>query len=247
MVVGVVTIRQTLGRGRAAIRRLRGSELDHVIPGEIKDDQFYDAIIRVARSSGLTDILEIGASSGAGSTEAFVKGISQNPERPTLHCLEVSAPRYEALVTRYRDVSFVRCYHASSVALDDFPTAETVEAAIRTHDLAFGPADLNEVLRWRRQDIDYITDHQVPQSGIRAIKVENGITTFDAVLIDGSEFTGSAELAEVHGARFMLLDDIRTYKNHANYRALLDDAAYTLVEAQPELRNGYAVFELRHP
>jgi hypothetical protein len=102
---------------------------------------------------------------------------------------------------------------------------------------------LNQVLGWLEQDVTYIQSQDIPTNGIQLIRDSNGIDTFDAVLIDGSEFTGTAELQEVHGARFLLLDDICTYKNYANLRTLKADPAYRLVEASEKPRNGYAVFE----
>jgi len=107
------------------------------------------------------------------------------------------------------------------VALSDFPSVDEVASAWRA-----GDPPLRTQLRWLRQDIDYITEHDVPQSAIDSIKEEFAIDSFDVVLIDGSEFTGTAELAQVYGARFLLLDDIRTFKNRANYERLSDDPGY---------------------
>ncbi len=218
-------------------RLRRGCDLDRVIAAEIKDDGFHEAIIGVASMPGLRHVLEIGASSGAGSTEALVAGIGLQPEAPTLHCLEVSEPRYRALVERYRDVPCVRCYRASSVALADFPSADEVAAAWRP-----GDPPLRTQLRWLRQDLDYIRDHDLPQSAIASIKEQLAIDNFDVVLIDGSEFAGTAELAQVYGARFLLLDDIRMFKNRANYERLSNDPSYRLMASDLRLRNGYAVF-----
>lgn len=102
---------------------------------------------------------------------------------------------------------------------------------------------MNQVLGWLEQDVTYIQSQEIPTNGIQLIREAHGIDIFDAVLIDGSEFTGPAELKEVYGARFLLLDDICTYKNFANFCALKADPAYRLVEASENPRNGYAVFE----
>ena len=99
------------------------------------------------------------------------------------------------------------------------------------------------VLQWLQQDIDYITRHGLSTHGIRRIREEQGIDVFDVVLIDGSEFTGRAELAEVHGARFLLLDDTRSFKTYDNYRRLRADPTYRLVTQSRWLRNGFAIFE----
>jgi hypothetical protein len=36
------------------------------------------------------------------------------------------------------------------------------------------------------------------------------------VLIDGSEFTGIKEFEYIYGAKYILLDDIKGYKNYEN-------------------------------
>ena len=47
----------------------------NIIPAEIKNDAFYNAIINlISQSDDINNILEIGASSGDGSTEAFQIG-----------------------------------------------------------------------------------------------------------------------------------------------------------------------------
>lgn len=232
-----------LRRVVARARRFGGTSLDHVIPPEIKHDAFYRAIVRVASTPRLAHILEIGSSSGAGSTEALVTGILRNPDRPALHCMEVSEPRFEALTRRYAKHPFVHCYRASSVPLECFPSPEEVEAFHRSTDTRFGTHPLERVLGWLKQDIEYVGSQNVPTNGIQMIREKHGIGTFDAVLIDGSEFTGMAELQQVYGARFLLLDDICTFKNHSNFRTLSTDPSYRLVETSEKTRNGYAVFE----
>lgn len=226
----------------ARARRIGGSGLNHVIPPEIKHDPFYRAIVRVASTPGLTHILEIGASSGAGSTEALVTGILANPSRPALHCIEVSAPRFDALARRYAGDDFVHCYRASSVPMESFPSAAEVEAFHRSVDSKFATFPLKQVLGWLEQDIDYVASQDIPMHGIQMIKRQHGIQRFDAVLIDGSEFTGAAELREVFGARFILLDDICTYKNFDNFEYLSTAPEYCLIETSERPRNGYAVF-----
>jgi hypothetical protein len=222
---------------------MTGSELDELIAPEIKRDPFYEALVRVASDRRVRHILEIGSSSGEGSTEAFVKGALMQSSPPDLYCMEVSRIRYEALVRRYRRYPFVHCYNLSSVPLDCFPSPDDVEQFYRTFDSKLRKTPLPEVLRWLEQDKQYLRDHHADRNGIQAIRESHGIETFDAVLIDGSEFTGRAELEETYGARFILLDDTETFKNWGTCRRLRDDLTYRLVEHRPEVRNGYAVFE----
>jgi hypothetical protein len=69
------------------------------------------------------------------------------------------------------------------------------------------------------------------------------VGVFDAVLIDGSEFTGERELGLVDGARFILLDDTRSFKNWLGQERLLADSRYRRVAWSWFFRNGWAAFE----
>jgi glycosyltransferase involved in cell wall biosynthesis len=220
------------------------SELNRLIPPEIKHDDFYAIIQKIAREADIKTVLEIGSSSGGGSTEAFVTGLRDNPNHPALYCMEVSQPRFVELSSRYQSDEFVKCYNISSVAVDKFPDRQQVidfYHNIPDHRLKFYP--IEQVLDWLRQDIEYVSNSEFSGDGIATIKNENNIDYFDLVLIDGSEFTGSAELAEVYGARYILLDDIVTYKNYAAHRQLLADPNYKLLVENTNLRNGYSVFQ----
>lgn len=219
------------------------SSLDRLIAPEIRGDRFSRAISEVAAMPGIREILEIGSSSGAGSTEAWVAGALRNPVRPRLHCIEVSRARYAALVERWREHDFVRCYNVSSVPLDAFPSEEDVVRFYREHRSRLRRTPLETVLEWLRGDVEYVREHGLSRHGIRELKAAHRIEAFDAVLIDGSEFTGSAELDEVYGARFVLLDDTLTFKNWDNAARLAADPAYRLVRKSRWTRNGFAVFE----
>src|SRR5947209_7929337 len=83
---------QEFATGNISGRKYDG--LDRVIAPEIKNDNFYDVIYKIAKNEPVHTILEIGSSSGQGSTEAFVKGIKDNPSKPRLFCMEVSLVRF---------------------------------------------------------------------------------------------------------------------------------------------------------
>jgi hypothetical protein len=189
------------------------------------------------------EILEIGSSAGEGSTAAWVRGALRNPVRSRVHCIEVSTERHAALVKRWGAEEFVHCHHVSSVPIECFPSAAEVKRFYDEVPSRLRDFDLATVLGWLQQDIDYLRDHGLSTSGITQIKARYAIETFDAVLIDGSEFAGPAELAEVYGARFLLLDDTETFKNWENSRRLQADPSYRVVCADPKTRNGFAVFE----
>ncbi|MBF2063294.1 MAG: FkbM family methyltransferase [Calothrix sp. C42_A2020_038] len=219
------------------------SELNRIIPAEIKYDDFYTAIQQLAKEKNIKTILEIGSSSGQGSTEAFVNGIIDNPNKPKLFCMEISKARFHELKKTYEKYDFVKCYNMSSVCLEDFPSEKEIIDFYNNTSTNLNLYPLEQVLNWLKQDIEYVKNSGVDDNGIQKIKQENNIIFFDLVLIDGSEFTGNVELNQVYGAKYILLDDINTFKNYINHQKLLNDENYTLICANYNLRNGYSIFQ----
>ncbi|MEH2150759.1 FkbM family methyltransferase [Nostoc sp.] len=224
-------------------KKIDDSELNRLIPAEIKNDEFYTAIQRIAKEEDIKIVLEIGSSSGEGSTEAFVTGLRENPNKPTLFCMEVSKNRFTELKNNYKDEDFVKCYNMSSIAVNKFPTEKEVTDFYNSLHTNLNIYPLERVLGWLRQDIKYVNNSGVSDNGIQIIKNENNIDYFDLVLIDGSEFSGQAELDEVYGANFICLDDITTFKNYRNHQKLLADKNYLLLAQSTSVRNGYSIFK----
>ncbi|MFZ1985883.1 MAG: tetratricopeptide repeat protein [Desulfatitalea sp.] len=216
-----------------------------MIPPEIKNDAFYRLIREMAAKEDVVHILEIGSSAGQGSTAAFADALRHRAVAGHLYCMEISTPRFQQLQQRYAQDAFVHCHQWSSVDVKRFAGEDEVRVFYEQTPSPLNQYPLERVLGWLRQDLEYLRGHGLDGDGIRRIKEEYGIEQFDLVLIDGSEFTGQAELELVYGARYILLDDINTLKNHANYQRLKADEQYTLVAEDKALRNGYAVFERR--
>ncbi len=222
--------------------------LDHLMPPQMKHDGFYRAILKVVATPGVRTILEIGASSGQGSTEALVTGALRNPGGyPVICSIEVSKVRMGSFVDTWKGYPFVRGVNTSSVPGSSFPTEADVTRFYHSVRSKLRNVRLEKVLGWLRQDLEYLAQHpDLDRHGIRQIKAETGITVFDAVLIDGSEFTGRVEMDEVYGAGFLMLDDTRSFKNWDNFVMLAKDPAYRLVKKSRWTRNGWAIFERRN-
>lgn len=219
------------------------SDLERKIPPQIIGDDFYSLIMKVASRPDIHTILEIGASAGEGSTEAFVTGMRTNPSSPVLYCLEISHARFSELSTKFADSPAVRCYNASSVPERSFASEDEVLDFWLKRTSKFSAFPLPLVLSWLSQDKAYLKSSGVADNGIREIMEQNKIAQFDVVLIDGSEFTGKAELDLIYGARIVFLDDIDTFKNYENFRRLSFDPIYELKHENHTLRNGFAMFE----
>ncbi|MEH1992648.1 class I SAM-dependent methyltransferase [Nostoc sp.] len=224
-------------------KKIDDSELNRLIPAEIKNDEFYAAIQKIAREEDIKTVLEIGSSSGEGSTKAFVTGLRENPNKPTLFCMEISKNRFTELKNNYKNEDFVKCYNMSSIAVKKFPTEKEVVDFYNSLHTNLNIYPLERVLGWLRQDIEYVNNSGVSDNGIQIIKNQNNIDYFDLVLIDGSEFTGQAELDEVYGAKYLCLDDINTFKNYRSFNRLLSDPDYLLIISNQNIRNGYAIFQ----
>jgi|GEM_PF-1020220 len=222
---------------------LQPSALDEIIPPEVKNDGLYNLIEKLASEEKIKHVLEIGSSSGAGSTEAFVNGLGRNPNRPTLYCMEVSKNRFSELQRRYAQNGFVKCYNVSSIGIESFPTAAEVGAFYNSERTALNNYPLDQVLGWLHQDIDYVKSAGLSGNGIEFIKDQNSLLTFDMVLIDGSEFSGNVELTHVYGARYILLDDVNGFKNFQSRKRLLADPNYILIAEDLGLRSGYSAFK----
>lgn len=223
----------------------RAGGLDRLMPPQIRNERFYRVIQRVAATRGVRAILEIGASSGAGSTEALVSGAVRNPNGPPhIHTIEVSKSRFSLLAERYSACPFVHAYNVSSIPAADFPGTDEVARFYREVRSKLRNNRLEKVLGWLRQDLEYLAQHpELSVAGIRRVKAGAGIDVFDAALIDGSEFTGDRELEEVYGARFILLDDTRSFKTWRCNARLRADPAYRRLASGYWTRNGWAVFE----
>ena len=226
-----------------SITNTQSNQKDRIIPPEIKGDDFYHAIRHLASTEKFDSVLEIGSSSGGGSTEAFVSGFANNTHKPVFYCMEISKTRFDVLKNLQSAYDFVNCYNVSSVPLSALPREDEVIKFYHQTPTTLNNYPLELVLSWLREDIKNISTSGVPQNGIRLIKEKHRINTFDLVLIDGSEFTGKAELEEIYGARFILLDDINAFKNYENYFRLIKDPNYTLLEQNWHLRNGFAIFK----
>lgn len=221
------------------------SGLDEIVLPKIQEDYLYEILYLLSKNESIKTILEIGSSSGAGSTEALVLGAIQNESRPTLFCVEISKPRFRILQDRYQHLPCVKCYNVSSIPLDAFPTEDEVVLFLISQIEKFNPDEIDEMVKWLKQDVEYAQSAGVPENGIEMIKREQNIEHFDMVFIDGSDFAGAAEFKLIYGARIIVLDDICTFKNYANYLALMNDPLYERIQENQHLRNGYAVFKKR--
>ena len=141
------------------------SKLDEVIQPEILNDSLYQKIQEIASNPIIRDILEIGSSSGIGSTKAFYEGMKSNSQA-RLFCLEISKPRFKELLLEYYLFNNVHCFNMSSVSLLDFLTGEEVFDFCVNNPSHLSGHFVDELLRWLLQDLEYIIREKIPENGI---------------------------------------------------------------------------------
>ena len=218
-------------------------ELFNIIPPEIKNDDFYYHIIDLLSDNTIKTILELGASSGDGSTEAFISGIKNNNLDCMLFSIEPSIERFKLLKDRYTDKRFYPI-NAASVDLSEFMTIDEITTFYNTTNTKINNFDINLVHTWLQEDITYIEKNNIRTGIIEDIKKNKNIEFFDVVLIDSSAFTGFAELEHIYGAKYIILDDINDIKNYNSYNKLIADSKYILLYENLTLRNGFCIFKL---
>jgi hypothetical protein len=213
-----------------------------IIPPEIKNDPFYHSIINLIQNSeDIHNILEIGASSGDGSTEAFQ--IGKKNKNIKLFSIEVCTERFNVLKARYDTDPNFYPYNISSINHDEFPHKNSIIEFYNTENTNLNNFSLETVLGWYDQDIRYIKSNGIMENGIELVKCEHNLDTFDCVLIDGSEFTGLIEYNHIRGAKYILLDDINTYKTFKTNELLASDPQYKCLCQNNHVRNGFAIYK----
>jgi len=216
--------------------------LREIIPAEINEDALAHEITKLVKIFKPKTILEIGSSSGEGSTQAFIKGITDSD----LFCIEASQPRYEKLVENVKEYPFVHPYHTTSVRDDESMTEGEVR---QFFGLLNGVLDLpvmeigeERVLKWYENEHIIVDEMKTPRDGIRTIMRENSIERFDMVLIDGSPFTAISEMKLIYGAKVIVMDDIMGLKCLETHARMKQSRDYMLYKTNTTLRNGFSIW-----
>jgi hypothetical protein len=212
------------------------------IPPEIFGDECSKWITKIVNRLDVNILIEIGSSSGEGSTSAIAKGL-RGKSTWQLHLLEVDQLRHQALRKKFENEPQVIIHKYSSARISEYTSPEEVTHFYTNVQTNLNKTPINTVLKWLRDDKRSLVEAGLGDiNGIEKIKGEYGISFFDFALIDGSEFTGNADLRALIGSKYILLDDINGYKCYQAYQTLLTHPDYKLEHENWITRNGFAVF-----
>ncbi len=203
------------------------------IPPEIQvNEPFGAALAEICQDPSLQVVVEIGASSGEGSTAVLRRAL---PNSARIYSIEAHPERYRELAKRVSEDP--RCIPIHAAAQPRIATLEEVEEWLKSCSRFYAPYHLEQVLQWHQQDEDLLKS--VPTDGASQVPDP------DLLLIDGSEFTGWYDLQAFleRGARpkYIALDDIFSFKNS---RCLMElpSYGYRLIR-WGNVRNGFAIFK----
>lgn len=210
---------------------------DILFPAEIPQELFY-AIQRVLYQDEIATILDVGAGEGAGSTRAVATTL--DGRKRSIFCVEPDAGKCALIRQRYGER--VQVYCGSSVALDQYMSESELTSFYREQASILNYYPLDTVFRWRRDELAKLKASGVAVSRIEEIRRIHGIAVFDMAILDGSMFAGRADMEAVYGARYLVINHVRSVKNCTNMLRLYADPGYEMVELNHKTGCGYAVF-----
>lgn len=208
-----------------------------LFPANIPQELFY-AIQRLLYQETIETILDIGAGDGTGSTRAVAETLDDQQRK--IFCIEPDAAKCEQTRQLYSDR--VTVYYGSSVELDQYLTEAELTSFYSSQPSILNYYPLDHVLQWYRDERAALTEKNFSNSCISEIRHAHGIEFFDMAILDGSLFTGQADLNAVYGARFLALCHVRSVKNFSNMLRLLADPNYQVIELNYQTGCGHAVF-----
>jgi hypothetical protein len=219
-------------------RAVGGGYYPMTFEAEVVDDSLYNAIVDCVCIFKPKLIVEIGSANGLGSTQAFIEGIihAKLEKYCQLHCVEINKQRFDDLQTNtmssgvdivyYNGTTIPYSMYPTSVMIDKFRTFLCEQFRDKKQ------CSLEQMLDWKAAERKLVETSLV-------VKLPRNA---DMVMIDGSAFTGNAELKLFDQPRVVILDDVVDIKNYQNYQKLNADVNYIKVKQDLGLRNGYAIF-----
>jgi hypothetical protein len=204
--------------------------------------EFVEKMYGLGRNARIDSALLNGAAH-APHWLALLKGLLENPGRPTVQCIEALETSAAHVRRMFPDQFGLTVHCASAVRESDMPDVSVVA---QFHASTSGPLaqyPLVQVLGWLREDL---ARAQLSGAGvIGRLREVRSHAPFGLVVIDGSEFSAQAELQLLIGANIICLGSTRTFKGQGNLRLLSADPRYVQMLERADQAQGLAVFMTR--
>jgi|688.fasta_scaffold88598_2 hypothetical protein len=200
------------------------------------NDEFGQAIRDTIIEHKYCTNLEIGSWDGSGSTQCFIAGMNKLDKPKVLQCVEINHDRFKILVDTVKE-EYVDRHLMSSVDKYTFLPKSFDDVWLSPYNKISLTYSRALVKSWFDHDVQHLPD-------IGFLTSEYVLPKYDAVLIDGSEFTGYSEfmLLKDKTTCFMLDDVFSAYKCNQIFHELIRNDSWSLIKSNQNLRNGYAIF-----
>ena len=188
--------------------------------GEVSTDTALGQyIIDTVKDLHLKTNLDIGAWDGTGATECFINAMKDFPEK-SLTCLEIDKTKFNNLVKNVKKYTWVKCHNRSSINCNKLIDLGFNRIWYSLFNPLINLPDVKEetVQQWYNEDVQLMQKYPYGY-------LEEDKTIYDAVLIDGGEFSGyfEFELLKNRTNVFFLDDTFRAYKTNKAAIILAED------------------------
>lgn len=190
----------------------------------------------------LNSVLVVGAGNGEGAVQAIVSAY-HNLKPNVLFSIEPNKENFIQLEKKYSHVS--KSYNCSSVKTANYVTEEELAAYYKYIPSVMNNYPLDFFTAALKAEIHDLETTNRSCDCIREIMRSHNLNYFDFVVLDGSLFSGEADLDAVYGSVFILLTSVNSIKDHANHKRLSEDDNYILLLSNTTPRAGYSMFGLR--
>ncbi|KAL9657024.1 hypothetical protein ABK040_014573 [Willaertia magna] len=175
---------------------------------------FGKALYNLARQENVRKVLEIGTWFGGGSTQCIAKGLQETGNDKLLYTIEMYEPAWQYARSKYSHLP-IRFILGGTVPSDKYLKPEEVpENEKNTHYRLY-----------------YQRDIELAKSAEPWLKPLCLAHKFDAVLIDGNEYTGWGEFEVVDSLckpKYLMLHDVGTLKTSKIERYLKENKDTTI-------------------
>lgn len=208
------------------------------MPEITNKDLFGQSIIKVLKTFNIESFLEIGSWDGTGSTACIIEGFSNSKNR-SLTCLEINKERFSDLVKNTSQYPWIKCHNESSISYHSLFYRDFEDVWNSPYNGLPRQWNPKEVVKgWFERDVEEMKK-------IEFGFLERNKDFYDAVLIDGGEFTGYSEyLLLKDRTNFFLLDDVfHAFKTKQVADELLRDKNWQMLTYDQNTRNGFMIFK----
>ena len=211
---------------------------------EIFYDKLFFSIKEIVKKQEVRLIVEIGTNWGEGSTLAIMQGLKKKRDFK-VYLIEINSEKIDYLKNKFGTTKNVTICSGSTITTKEFPSWRQVIKNVKSN-------NLNRA--WSHKKLENLYTEEFNEVSIKELENSAGILTsdpnfkrirdiVDLLIIDGGEFSARAELNFFVEPKYIVLDDILSYKNFENFNILLRDKNYILIEADFLIRSGFAIFK----